>query len=138
MRRRPLRAALIVIALALGMAACEPEPEPTILNTREAKPPPGTGATAEFCMVVRNRAPFSITGRVVLKTRERQGFRLSRNQSTRLCLKGTLYGNNTVSFVLTNFVTMPTPPSYTQVHQAVHVMATRQGDGWIYSATCWR
>ena len=46
-------------------------------------------------------------GRVVLKTRERATFRLSRNKTVRLCIVGTLYGADTVSFVLTNFVTMP-------------------------------
>lgn len=131
---------LILLLVGIGLAACEdPPPDPRQkLNYREAKPPKGSGITGDFCMVIRNRAPFSITGRVTLKTRERGSFRLSRNKSTRICLSGTLYGENTVSLVLTNFVTVPIFSCYTRPDQAIDIFAYKKGEGWLYNATCHR
>lgn len=128
----------LVAVTLLTLAACEEAADPPVVNHREAKPPPGTGATGDICMIVRNRAPFSITGRVVLKTRERATFRIGKNQSDRLCLSGTLYGGNTVSFVITNFVTIPIFSCYTRPDQAIDVYATRRAETWQYQVTCWR
>jgi hypothetical protein len=130
---------LIAAALALGLlAACEEEPAqsqaPT--NLREALPPRGPEFTGDVCVLVRNRAPFTITGRVLLKSRERATFRLARNQTQRYCLTGTTYGNYTVSFVLTNFVTIPIFSCYTTVDEVIEVFAYRQAEGWLYNATC--
>ena len=122
----------VILVLLTG---CD-NPEPAVMNHREVRPPPGEGSTGDICIIVRNRAPFTITGRVQLKSRERATFRLSRNKSRKLCVSGTLYGNNTVSFVLTNFVTLPLFSCYTRYDRAIDVYAERRGDTWIYSATC--
>ena len=130
------KTALFSLALMLALIAGCDSPEPAVMNHREARPPPGEGSTGDFCVIVRNRAPFTITGRVQLKSRERATFRLSRNKSRKLCVSGTLYGNNTVSFVLTNFVTLPLFSCYTRWDRAIDVYAERRGQAWIYSATC--
>lgn len=133
---RPLRL-LLVAALALPLlAACEEEQVQGPTNRRESLPPKGPEFTGDVCLVIQNRAPFTITGRVQLKSRERGTFRLSRGQSTRICLSGTTYGNYTVSFVLTNFVTIPIFSCYTITDQAIQVFARQSQDGWIYSASC--
>ena len=49
-----------------------------------------------------------------------------------------LFGNDTVSFILTSFVTRPIFSCYTRHDQSIDVYARRNGDGWIYSATCVR
>ncbi|MDA0340420.1 MAG: hypothetical protein O3B74_02345 [Proteobacteria bacterium] len=108
------------------------------MNHREGKPPPGVGGSGTVCVIVRNRAPFTITGRVQLKSRERVTFRLARNKSQKLCVAGQLFGNDTVSFILTSFVTLPIFSCYTRHDQSIDVYARRNGDGWIYSATCVR
>ena len=129
---------LPVIALALGLlAGCEEPPQRQAQeNLREVKPPSGPEFTGEVCTVVRNRAPFTITGRILMKTRERATFRLARNETRRLCVAGTTYGNYTVSFVLTNFVTIPLFSCYTTTEQAIEVFAYQRGDSWLYNATC--
>ena len=107
-----------------------------MVNRREGKPPPGNGYSGEFCMELRNRAPFTITGRVQIKSRDRKTFRLSRNQSRQLCFNGMMYGNNTVSLVITNFMTLPLFSCYTMVYEPVVVRAYRHQDGWLYDASC--
>lgn len=130
------RLALLALAAMLGLAACE-DPPPAVTNYRAPKPPPGEGQTGEVCVVVRNRAPFTITGRVQLKTRERVSFRLARNQSGKYCLGGQLFGGDTVSFVLTNFVTVPLFSCYVRFDQSVDVYARPHPEGgWLYSAPC--
>lgn len=128
--------AVATLALAL-LAACEEQQQaqgPT--NLREVKPPSGPEFTGEVCTVVRNRAPFTITGRIVMKSRERATFRLARNETRRFCLSGTTYGNYTVSFVITNFVTIPLFSCYTVTDQAIEVFAYQRGESWLYNATC--
>ena len=71
-----------------------------------------------------------------MKSRERATFRLGRGKTTNLCLSGTTYGNYTVSFLLTNFVTIPIFSCYTVTDQAIEVFAYKQQDGWLYNATC--
>jgi len=133
-----LRHLVVTAALALGLlAGCEEQPQPrTQENLREVKPPSGPEFTGEVCAVVRNRAPFTITGRILMKTRERTTFRLARNETRRLCVSGTTYGNYTVSFVLTNFVTIPLFSCYTTTEQVIEVFASQRGDSWLYNATC--
>ena len=119
----------------LFIIGCE-ETMPLSSNQRELKPPPGNGYVGEVCLLVRNKAPFSITGRVQLKSRERSSFRLSRNESYKMCLIGELYGANTVSFVLTNYLTLPLFSCYTRTDRSIDVYARRRGDSWVYTATC--
>jgi len=128
---------LILGFLALLLAACEEEP-PEIVNHREAKPPPGVGGSGDVCVLVRNRAPFTITGRVQLKSRERATFRLARNRAQKLCMTGQLFGGDTVSFIITSFVTIPIFSCYSRHDQSIDVYAKRRGEGWLYSATCVR
>ena len=106
------------------------------MNQRAAKPPVGPGRRGEICVIVRNRAPFTITGRLELKSRERAGFRLSRGKTRKFCLSGQLYGQNTASFVITNYLTIPLFSCYTSGSRSVDVYATRHREGWIYQATC--
>lgn len=136
MRRRDFT--LLTLATPLLLAACEEEPTRASgpVNKREALPPKGPEFTGDVCVVVRNRAPFTITGRVQMKSRERATFRLGRGKTTNLCLSGTTYGNYTVSFLLTNFVTIPIFSCYTVTDQAIEVFAYKQQDGWLYNATC--
>ena len=135
MSRVPIR--LVLGLFLLLLAACEEE-EPRIMNHREGKPPPGVGGAGDVCVIVRNRAPFTITGRVQLKSRERASFRLSRNRTQKLCMTGQLFGGDTVSFILTSFVTIPIFSCYTRHDQSIDVYAKRRGEGWLYSATCIR
>ncbi|NQW08706.1 MAG: hypothetical protein HQ481_02310 [Alphaproteobacteria bacterium] len=135
---RRLALTALVLALPLLLAACEEEPARATgpVNKREALPPKGPEFTGDVCVVVRNRAPFTITGRVQLKSRERATFRLAKGETQKLCLSGTTYGNYTVSFLLTNFVTIPIFSCYTVTDQAIEVFAYKQQDGWLYNATC--
>src|SRR3546814_12620418 len=101
----------VTTALALGLlAGCEEEPQPAQgrENLREVKPPAGPQYTGEICPVVRNRAPLTLTGRILMQSRERVTFRLARNDTRRLCPSGTTYGNGPVSLVLPHSV--PNPP----------------------------
>lgn len=136
MKRFRALALTLLVTATIGLAACEEE-QPTVVNRRDAKPPAGTGQTGDLCVLVRNRAPFTITGRVQLKTRERTSFRLSRNDRTRICLSGTLYGGDTVSLVLTNFMTMPLFSCYVRFDQSIDIYARPHPDGgWLYQAPC--
>lgn len=119
----------------MPIIGCE-ETMPISSNQRELKPPAGNGYIGDVCLIVRNKAPFSITGRVELKSRERSNFRLSRNESYKMCLSGELYGANTVSFVLTNYLTLPLFSCYTQTNRSIDVYARKRGDSWVYTATC--
>lgn len=130
---------VIAAVLALGLiAGCEDQQQATTgqENLREVKPPSGPEYTGDLCVVVRNRAPFTVTGRIIMKSRERATFRLARNETRRMCLSGTTYGNYAVSFVLTNFVTIPIFSCYTTTDQAIEVFAYQRGDSWLYNATC--
>lgn len=128
---------LAVLLLTLGLAACEEEPAVTgPQNHRAGLPPNGPEYSGDLCAVIRNRAPFTVTGRIELKDHKRATFRLARNKTTRLCLTGTTYGNYTVALVVTNFVTMPIFSCYTTVDEAIEIFARPNGDGFTYSATC--
>src|SRR3546814_17446327 len=97
----------VTTALALGLlAGCEEEPQPAQgrENLREVKPPAGPQYTGEICPVVRNRAPFTITGRILMQSRERVTFRLPPTDTRRLCPSGTPSRNRPASPVLTNFL----------------------------------
>jgi hypothetical protein len=128
---------LVFFVLTLGLAACEEEqPAPAPQNQRAGLPPKGPEFTGDICAVVRNRAPFTVTGRIELKDNKRATFRLARNMSTKLCVTGATYGNYTVALVVTNFVTMPIFSCYTTVDEAIEIFARPNGDGFTYSATC--
>ena len=130
-------AMLAVFVATLGLAACEEEPTtPAPQNQRAGLPPKGPEYSGDLCAVVRNRAPFTVTGRIELKDNQRATFRLARNQTTKLCLTGTTFGNYTVTLVVTNFVTMPIFSCYTTVEEAIEIFARPNGDGFTYSATC--
>ena len=130
-------ALIAVFVLFLGLAACEEEPTaPAPQNQRAGLPPKGPEYSGDLCAVVRNRAPFTVTGRIELKNNNRATFRLARNKTTRLCLNGTTFGNYTVTLVVTNFVTMPIFSCYTTVDEAIEIFARPNGDGFTYSATC--
>ena len=139
---RVFRFIALVLALPslLALAACEEEPPPrsSQVNIREVKPPKGPEWTGDLCVLIRNRAPFTVTGRVIMKSRERATFRISRNKTEKVCLDGTTYGNYTVSLVLTNFLTIPLFSCYTMVDQPVEIFAYKRGDGWRYNASCRR
>lgn len=127
----------VLLALSLGLAACEEEPAPAPpQNFRAGLPPKGPEYVGDLCAVVRNRAPFTVTGRIELKDHKRGTFRLARNKTTKICLTGTTYGNYTVALVVTNFVTMPLFSCYTTVDEAIEIFARPNGDGFTYSATC--
>ena len=128
---------LALVAATFGLAACEEDPLQTpSQNHRAGLPPNGPEFTGDVCAVVRNRAPFTVTGRVELKSHKRGTFRLARNETTRVCMTGTTFGNYTVALVVTNFVTMPLFSCYTTVDQAIEVFARPNGEGFTYSATC--
>jgi hypothetical protein len=130
---------VVLTALALGLlTGCDDPPTQAEapVNRRDVKPPSGPEFTGEVCVVVRNRAPFTITGRVLMKTRERATFRIGRNQTKRLCNTGTTYGNYTVSFVLTSFVTIPIFSCYTTTAEVIDVFAYKNGDNWLYNVSC--
>lgn len=128
---------MLLLFLPLGLAGCEEQPTaPQPQNQRAGLPPKGPEFTGDLCALVRNRAPFTVTGRIELKGGERATFRLARNKSTRLCLTGTTFGNYTVTLVVTNFVTMPIFSCYTTVNEAIEIFARPNGEGFTYSATC--
>lgn len=130
----------LFMALAT-LTACDQAPAPQTakaptMNQRAGKPPAGAGQIGEICVIVRNRAPFTITGRLELKSRARTGFRLARGKTRKFCLTGQLYGGNTASFVITNYLTIPLFSCYTNGRRAVDVYATRHREGWLYQASC--
>lgn len=130
----------VALAALVTLTACDDAAPQAVkapaMNQRAAKPPEGPGRRGEICVIVRNRAPFTITGRLELKSRERTGFRLSRGKTRKFCLSGQLYGQNTASFVITNYLTIPLFSCYTTGGRSVDVYATRHREGWIYQATC--
>jgi hypothetical protein len=93
-------------------------------------------ATRGACFLVRNMAPFQLTGRVVMKSRERYSFRLEKGQSRRACLEGEMLPGDKVELVITNFATIPLFVCYTQVDQPIQLYAVRQAEGWKYHADC--
>jgi hypothetical protein len=133
------RIALALIVL-MTLAACEEEPTrenvgPT--NLKENLPPTGETYAGQYCTLIRNRAPFSITGRLQMKTRERATFRISRGKTERVCIEGESYGGGALSFTLTNFITIPIFHCYTKVDQVIDVFARPSGEeAWIYNVTC--
>ena len=126
---------LFALSSSTFLVGCD-ETTPESFNQRETKPPAGKGLEGKICTVIRNYAPFNITGRIQLKSRERSSFRLSRNESKKICLSGRLYGGNTVSFVLTNYLTLPLFSCYSVWNRSIDIYARRQGDSWVYKATC--
>lgn len=128
---------LALFVLSLSLAACEEEPPAAPApNQRAGLPPKGPEYEGDLCAVIRNRAPFTVTGRIELKDHKRATFRLARNKTAKLCLNGTTFGNYTVTLVVTNFVTMPLFSCYTTVDEAIEIFARPNGDGFTYSATC--
>ena len=126
---------LIGLCSLILLIGCD-EAESIYLNTRETEPPKGQGATKEICTVIRNYAPFSVTGRIQLKSRERTNFRLSKNESKKVCLKGMLYGGDTISFLLTNYLTLPLFSCYSRWDRSIDIYAKKHGESWVYRATC--
>ena len=133
-----LRRVLISLCLAFTLAACEEDPLETTgpTNLRENVPPTGPTVSGEICTLVRNRAPFTVTGQILLKSRERATFRIPKGVTEKLCLVGESYGNGAVSPTLTNFVTIPVFHCYTLTDQVVDVFAYRQQEGWLYNVSC--
>ncbi len=127
---------LLAVLLSVTTLVCCEESYTEPFNKREIMPPPGAGYRGKICPVIRNYAPFAITGRLQLKSRERATFRLSRNESKKICITGELYGRNTISFVLTNYLTLPLFSCYTRTNQSIDVYARKQNDTWVYKATC--
>ena len=77
---------LIGLCSLILLIGCD-EAESIYLNKRETEPPKGEGATKEICTVIRNYAPFSITGRIQLKSRERTNFRLRKTKVRKFASK---------------------------------------------------
>lgn len=92
-------------------------------------------ATRGACFLVRNMAPFGLSGRVIMKSRERYTFVLQKGQSRRACLEGEMYPNDKVELAITVFG-MPLFVCYTQVDQPIQLYATRQEEGYKYYADC--
>jgi hypothetical protein len=130
----------LCLPLLFALAACEEEPTrqnvgPT--NLKENIPPTGETFAGEYCSLIRNRAPFTITGRMQMKTRERATFRIARGRTERVCLEGESYGGGALSFTITNFLTIPLFHCYTKTDQVIDVFARPSvDDAWIYNVTC--
>lgn len=92
-------------------------------------------ATHGACFLVRNMAPFSLAGRVVMKSRERYTFVLQKGQSRRACLEGEMHPGDKVELVITVFA-IPLFVCYTQVDQPIELYAARQEEGYKYYANC--
>jgi hypothetical protein len=92
-------------------------------------------ATHGACFLVRNMAPFSLAGRVVMKSRQRYTFVLQKGQSRRACLEGEMHPGDKVELVITVFA-IPLFVCYTQVDQPIHLYAARQTEGYKYYADC--
>jgi hypothetical protein len=97
MCRAPLRWAL---ALILLLAACEEEDHEASRGQTAAR-----HRRLRHCL--RDRAPFTIIDRAQLKFRERVTFRRARNKTEKFWVPAQLFGNETISFILTSFVTLP-------------------------------
>jgi len=133
-----LRTALAAALLTLALAACEDDPNQVsgATNVRENIPPKGPTYTGDWCAVIKNRAPFTITGRLQMKSRERATFRIAKGRTERVCLSGESYGGGTISFTLTNFVTVPLFHCWTDIQEVLEVTAYQSGDGWLYNVNC--
>lgn len=92
-------------------------------------------ATKGACFLVRNTAPFSLAGRVVMKSRQRYTFVLQQGQSRRACLEGELHPEDRVELVITVFA-IPLFVCYTKVDQPINLYAVRQEKGYKYYADC--
>ncbi|MBM3545359.1 MAG: hypothetical protein FJX54_00285 [Alphaproteobacteria bacterium] len=92
-------------------------------------------ATHGACFLVRNMAPFSLAGRVVMKSRQRYTFVLQKGQSRRACLEGEMHPGDKVELVITVFA-IPLFVCYTQVDQPIELYAARQEEGYKYYANC--
>lgn len=92
-------------------------------------------ATRGACFLVRNMAPFGLSGRVVMKSRERYTFVLQKGQSRRACLEGEMHPGDKVELVITVFA-IPLFVCYTKVDQPIQLYAVRQEEGYKYYADC--
>ena len=92
-------------------------------------------ATRGACFLVRNMAPFGLSARVIMKSRQRYTFVLQKGQSRRACLEGEMYPGDKVELAITVFG-MPLFVCYTQVDQPIQLYAVRQTEGYKYSADC--
>ena len=92
-------------------------------------------ATRGACFLVRNMAPFGLSGRVIMKSRQRYTFVLQKGQSRRACLEGEMYPNDKVELAITVFG-MPLFVCYTKVDQPIQLYAVRQEEGYKYYADC--
>ena len=138
--RTMIKRMVLCLTMLFVLAACEEEPTrenvgPT--NLKENVPPTGETYAGEYCSLIRNRAPFTITGRMQMKTRERASFRVAKGRTERVCLEGESYGGGALSFTITNFLTIPLFHCYTKTYQVIDVFARPSGaDSWIYNVTC--
>ena len=92
-------------------------------------------ATHGACFLIRNMAPFGLSGRVVMKSRQRYTFVLQKGQSRRACLEGEMHPGDKVELVITVFA-IPLFVCYTQVDQPIQLFAARQAEGYKYYANC--
>ena len=138
--RTMIKRMVLCLTMLFVLAACEEEPTrenvgPT--NLKENVPPTGETYAGEYCSLIRNRAPFTITGRMQMKTSERASFRVAKGRTERVCLEGESYGGGALSFTITNFLTIPLFHCYTKTDQVIDVFARPSGaDSWIYNVTC--
>jgi hypothetical protein len=144
------RLASLIAAAILPLAAAAQTPpsgpfgtnpfgriQPPAGSTQPGQPAlPQIGPGPVSCFIVRNMASFEMTGRIVLKSRERWTFKLKKGEARRGCLEGELHRDNKVELVITNFLTMPMFTCYTQIDQPIQVFAHRKDEGWNYSANC--
>ena len=117
---RPLLLALILFFLAGSAAPASAQIGP---------------ATHGACFLVRNMAPFGLSARVIMKSRQRYTFVLQTGQSRRACLEGEMYPGDKVELAITVFG-MPLFVCYTQVDQPIQLYAVRQEEGYKYYADC--
>ena len=92
-------------------------------------------ATRGAGFLIRNMAGFSLSGRVVMKSRERYTFVLQKGQSRRACLEGEMYPGDKVELVITVFA-IPLFVCFTKVDQPIQLFAVRQEEGYKYYADC--
>ena len=90
----------------------------------------------QSCFLIRNVSPVMLFGRVVMQSRERYTFRLSKGETVRGCLAGELFPGNKVQLVIVSLVTVPLFQCYTQIDQPIRLFARQKQDGWDYSADC--
>ena len=92
-------------------------------------------ATRGACFLIRNMANFSLSGRVVMKSRQRYTFVLQKGQSRRACLEGEMHPGDKVELVITVFA-IPLFVCFTKVDQPIQLFAVRQEEGYKYYADC--